>query len=77
MNNPVKPNKAERVVTPKALESEGESVTLRPGRSASPSGGNVVCGYPTAEGKITADATDKVLCYIRAQRDRDNRGSSR
>ena len=85
MNTTVTLDKAGRVVIPKtlrdelhlepgdsmALESEGESVTLRPVRSASPL--RKVRGVWVFHGsrKISAVATDTALQDIRAQRDRD------
>jgi AbrB family looped-hinge helix DNA binding protein len=88
MNTTVTLDKAGRVVIPKTLrdelrlepgdslelESEGERVTLRPVRSASPlrkeRGVWVFCSGK----KLPAAVTDKTLRDIREQRDRENRG---
>ena len=60
-----------------ALESEGDSVTLRPLRSASPLRKERGVWVFYGAGKLHADVTDKVLRDIRAQRDRESRGSNR
>jgi AbrB family looped-hinge helix DNA binding protein len=87
MNTTVTLDKAGRVVIPKtlrdelhlepgdslALESEGESVTLRPVRSASPMRKERGVWVFHGGRKLTASATDKVLHDIRARRDSDNR----
>ena len=88
MNTTVTLDKAGRVVIPKTLrdelhleagdrmelESEGESVTLRPVRSASPL--NKEHGVWVFRGtkKLAAATTDKVLRDLRGQRDLDNTG---
>jgi AbrB family looped-hinge helix DNA binding protein len=91
MNSTVTLDKAGRVVIPKtlrdelhlepgdslALESEGESVTLRPLRSASPLRKERGVWVFHGGRKIGAAVTDKVLRDIRAQRDRDSRGPDR
>jgi len=80
-------DKAGRVVIPKtlrdelhlepgdslALESEGESVTLRPVRSASPLRKERGVWVFHGGRKVSAAVTDKVLRDIRAQRDSDIR----
>ena len=80
-------DKAGRVVIPKtlrdelhlepgdslALECEGESVTLRPVRSASPLRKERGVWVFHGSGKLSAAVTDKVLRDIRAERDTDNR----
>ncbi len=80
-------DKAGRVVIPKtlrdelhlepgdslALESEGESVTLRPVRSASPLRKERGVWVFHGGRKLSAAVTDKALSDIRAKRDRDNR----
>ena len=87
MNTTVTLDKAGRVVIPKtlrdelhlepgdslALESEGESVTLRPVRSASPMRKERGVWVFHGGRKLSAAVTDKVLRDIRAQRDSDNR----
>jgi AbrB family looped-hinge helix DNA binding protein len=87
MNTTVTLDKAGRVVIPKtlrdelhlepgdslALESEGESVTLRPVRSASPLRKERGVWVFHGGRKLSAAVTDKVLRDIRAQRDSDNR----
>jgi AbrB family looped-hinge helix DNA binding protein len=89
MNTTVTLDKAGRVVIPKtmrdelhlepgdtlALESEGESVTLRPVRSSTPlRKERGVWVFRTGK-NLPAAATDKVLSGIREQRDRQNRGT--
>jgi AbrB family looped-hinge helix DNA binding protein len=88
MNTTVTLDKAGRVVIPKtlrdelrlepgdslSLESEGESVTLSPVRSASPLRKKRGVWVFHGGGKIGAAVTDDVLRSIRAQRDCDNRG---
>lgn len=80
-------DKAGRVVIPKTLrdelrleagdvlelESEGERVTLRPVRSASPLGKKRGVWVFQSGTKLTAAVTEKVLRDIREQRDRENR----
>jgi AbrB family looped-hinge helix DNA binding protein len=87
MHTTVTLDKAGRVVIPKtlrdelhlepgdslALESEGENVTLRPVRSASPMRKERGVWVFHGGRKLTAAVTDKVLHDIRAQRDSDNR----
>ena len=91
MNTTVTLDKAGRVVIPKtlrdelhleagdsmALECEGQSVTLRPLRSAAPL--KKVRGVWVFHGsrKIAAADTDRVLERFRADRDRENRGLDR
>ena len=79
-------DKAGRIVIPKtlrnelhlgpgdslALESHGETVTLRPIRSASPLRKDRGVWVFHSGGKLSAADTDKVLQDIRAQRDRNN-----
>lgn len=91
MNSTVTLDKAGRVVIPKtlrdelhlepgdslALESQGESVTLRPLRSASPLRKERGVWVFHGARKLSAAVTDKVLRDIRAQRDRDSRGPHR
>ncbi len=81
-------DKAGRVVIPKPLrdalnlepgdsmelESEGQSVTLRPIRSASPLRKKSGVWVFHGSGKIGAVVTNRVLDDIRSQRDRGNRG---
>jgi AbrB family looped-hinge helix DNA binding protein len=83
--------KAGRVVIPKTLRdelrlepgdsmelnSEGESLTLRPVRSASPLRRKQGVWVFLGSGKIAATTTDEVLRNVREQRDRDNRGQRR
>lgn len=87
MHTTVTLDKAGRVVIPKtlrdelhlepgdslALESEGENVTLRPVRSASPMRKERGVWVFHGGRKLSAAVTDKVLRDIRAQRDSDNR----
>jgi AbrB family looped-hinge helix DNA binding protein len=87
MNSTVTLDKAGRVVIPKtlrdelnlepgdssAVESEGDSVTLRPLRSASPLRKERGVWVFHGGGRIGAAVTDKVLRDIRAQRERDGR----
>jgi AbrB family looped-hinge helix DNA binding protein len=88
MNTTVTLDKAGRVVIPKTLrdemhlspgdslelESEGQSVTLRPVRSASPLRKERGVWVFHGTRKISAAITDEVLRDIRAQRDRTGRG---
>jgi AbrB family looped-hinge helix DNA binding protein len=89
MNTTVTLDKAGRVVIPKALrdemhleagdalvlESEGESLTLRPVRSSTPlRKERGVWVFRTGK-RLPAAATDEVLRASRQQRDRHNRGS--
>jgi AbrB family looped-hinge helix DNA binding protein len=88
MNSIVTLDKAGRVVIPKtlrdelrlepgdslALESQGEDVTLRPLRSASPLRKERGVWVFHGSKKLAAAVTDKALRDIRAQRDRDSRG---
>jgi len=91
MNTTVTLDKAGRVVIPKTLrdelnlepgdaltlESEGDSVTLRPVRSSTPlRKERGVWVFRTGK-RLTASIADEVLREIRHQRDRHNRGSSR
>jgi len=89
MNTTVTLDKAGRVVIPKSvrdelqltagdaleLESEGERVTLRPLRSASPLRKEHGIWVFRGNRKLSAAATDKALRDIRDQRNRDGRGS--
>ena len=84
-------DKAGRVVLPKTLrdqlhlesgdqlelESEGERVTLRPVRSASPLRKEQGVWVFRSGRKIAASATDKLLSDLREGRDRDYRSSGR
>jgi len=88
MNTTVTLDKAGRVVIPKTLrdelhlepgdslelESEGECVTLRPIRSASPLRKERGVWVFHSGKKLAADVTDRALRDIREQRDRENRG---
>jgi AbrB family looped-hinge helix DNA binding protein len=88
MNTTVTLDKAGRVVIPKTLrdelhlepgdklelESEGERVTLRPVRSASPLRKEHGVWVFRSGRKLSAAVTDKALQDIRDRRDRDNRG---
>ena len=87
MNTTVTLDKAGRVVIPKTLrdelhleagdtmelESAGDSVTLRPVRSASPMRRERGVWVFRGCKRLTADATDRVLRDLRGRRDRDNR----
>jgi AbrB family looped-hinge helix DNA binding protein len=91
MNMTVTLDKAGRVVLPKTvrdglhlepgdqleLESEGESVTLRPVRSASPLRKEHGVWVFRSGRKIAAATTDKLLSDLREGRDRDNRSPGR
>jgi len=91
MNATVTLDKAGRVVIPKTLrdalrlepgdplelESEGERVTLRPIRSASPLRKERGVWVFHSGRKLSAAATDAVLRDIRDDRDRENRGGRR
>jgi AbrB family looped-hinge helix DNA binding protein len=88
MNTTVTLDKAGRVVIPKPLrdelhleagdrmelESEGESVTLRPVRTASPLRKEHGVWVFRSDRKIASAATDKVLRDLRDQRDVGNSG---
>lgn len=88
MNTTVTLDSAGRVVIPKVLrdelrlepgdtiemQSEGERVTLRPIRSASPLRRERGVWVFRGGSKISAAATDQVLREVREQRDRGNRG---
>lgn len=88
MNTTVTLDKAGRVVIPKilrdelrleagdalSLEAEGERLTLRPVRSASPLRREHGVWVFRGGKKISAMATDEVLRDIREKRDRDLRG---
>ena len=56
------------------LKSEGESVTLRPVRSASPLRKEDGVWVFRGRTKLAASVTDKVLRNVREERDRDSRG---
>lgn len=89
MTTTVTLDKAGRVVIPKTLrnelhlepgdslelESEGERVTLRPVRSASPLRKEHGVWVFRGTKKLSAAVTDKALRDVRDQRDRNNRGS--
>lgn len=89
MNTTVTLDKAGRVVIPKILrdelhlepgdtlklECEGERVTLRPVRSASPLRKEHGVWVFRGSKKLAASATDRALRELREERDRDNRGS--
>jgi AbrB family looped-hinge helix DNA binding protein len=91
MNTTVTLDKAGRVVIPKtlreelhlepgdtlALESEGESVTLRPVRSTAPLRKERGIWVFRTGRKVPASVTDTVLAESRGQRDRGNRGGNR
>ncbi|MDQ2843100.1 MAG: AbrB/MazE/SpoVT family DNA-binding domain-containing protein [Acidobacteriota bacterium] len=91
MNATLTLDKAGRLVIPKALrdelnlepgdqvelESEGECVTLRPVRSASPLRKEQGVWVFRGSKNLTAAATDNALERARQQRDRDNRGIER
>jgi len=88
MNTTVTLDKAGRVVIPKtlrdelhleagdalSLESEGERLTLRPVRSASPLRREHGVWVFRGSQRLSAAATDQVLRNLREQRDRDHRG---
>ena len=88
MNTTVTLDKAGRVVIPKTLrdelhleagdrmelESAGESVTLRPVRSASPLRKEQGVWVFRGNKRLAAAATDKVLRGMRDQRDVNSRG---
>jgi len=89
MNTTVTLDKAGRVVIPKTLrdelqlepgdtlelESEGESMTLRPVRSVSPLRKEHGVWVFRGNKKLSAAATDEALRDLREERDRNNRGS--
>jgi AbrB family looped-hinge helix DNA binding protein len=89
MNTTVTLDKAGRVVIPKtlrdelhlepgdalSLKSEGERVTLRPVRSASPLRREHGVWVFRGSQRLSAAATDQVLRNLREQRDRDHRGT--
>jgi AbrB family looped-hinge helix DNA binding protein len=91
MNTTVTLDSAGRVLIPKSLrdelrlepgdsmqlETEGEGVTLRPIRTASPLRRERGVWVFNGGRKINAAVTDEVLRDIREQRDRDNRGTDR
>jgi len=88
MHTTVTLDKVGRVVIPKvlrdalhlepgdalSLESQGERVTLRPLRSASPLRKEHGVWVFRGSKRLSATATDQVLRDVREQRDRDNRG---
>jgi AbrB family looped-hinge helix DNA binding protein len=88
MRTTVTLDKAGRVVIPKilrdelhlaagdalSLESEGESLTLRPVRSASPMRREHGVWVFRGKQRLSAAATDRVLRDFLEQRDRDLRG---
>ncbi len=88
MNTTVTLDKAGRVVIPKtlrdelrleagdalSLESEGERVTLRPVRSASPLRREQGVWVFRGGRRLSAAATDQVLRTAREQRDHGHRG---
>ena len=89
MNTTVTLDNAGRVVIPKSLrdelqlepgdtlelESEGESMTLRPVRSLSPLRKEHGVWVFRGNKRLPATATDEVLQDLRHERDRNNRGS--
>lgn len=89
MNTTVTLDKAGRVVIPKTLrdelqlesgdtlelESEGESMTLRPVRSVSPLRKEHGVWVFRGNKRLPATATDEVLRDLREKRDRDNCGT--
>jgi AbrB family looped-hinge helix DNA binding protein len=89
MNTTVTLDNAGRVVIPKLLrdelqlepgdtlelESEGESMTLRPLRAVSPLRKEHGVWVFRGNKKLSAAATDEVLLDLREERDRNNRGS--
>jgi len=89
MNTTVTLDKAGRVVIPKTLrdelhleagdtmelESAGDSVTLRPVRSASPMRRERGVWVFRGSKRLTAATTDQVLQDLRGRRDRNNRGA--
>jgi len=89
MTTTVTLDKAGRVVIPKTLrdelhleagdmmelESAGDSVTLRPVRSASPMRKERGVWVFRGSKRLTAAATDQVLQDLRGHRDRSNRGA--
>lgn len=88
MSTTVTLDKAGRVVIPKilrdelrleagdalSLESEGDCLTLRPVRSASPMRREHGVWVFRGSRRLSAAATDEVLRDLREQRDRDLRG---
>ncbi|MDQ2950530.1 MAG: AbrB/MazE/SpoVT family DNA-binding domain-containing protein [Acidobacteriota bacterium] len=90
MNTTVTLDKAGRVVLPKTLrdelhleagdtlelESEGENVTLRPVRSASPLRKEHGVWVFRGSTQLSAEMTNKVLQKLRAERDGGNRSPS-
>ena len=91
MNTTVTLDKAGRVVIPKtlrdklnlepgdalALESEGDSVTLRPVRSSTPLRKERGVWVFRTGRRLPATITDQALREIRNRRDRHNRGSGK
>jgi AbrB family looped-hinge helix DNA binding protein len=91
MNATVTLDKAGRVILPKtlrdelrlepgdelALESQGDNVTLRPVRSATPLRREQGVWVFRTGRKISAASTDKTLLEIREQRSRGSRGNAK
>lgn len=91
MNTTVTLDKAGRVVIPKnlrdqlqlepgdtlGLESEGDQITLRPVRSASPLRKEHGVWVFRGNNKLSAATTNRALQDLRDERDRNNSGSRR